>query len=372
MRRTTALLLVLAGLAGSAAPGAASPSFATAGPRVLVNGDSLAFDSLPFLRRALPRFRLVEAVWFARRASEGAAVLRGYGRRLPRLLHVSLGTADDPLEVDRFRASVRAIMRVAGQRRCVVWANIWRPVPSGPGFDGFNLVLADEDARRGNLRVVDWAGMVAAHTGWLKSDGVHVDDAGNRARARAVGRELRRCSSRLAAPAPARSLLAVGDSLGVFTMPHLKAELRRWRVRGELRPAREAVDGPRVLARAGPLPPVIHLSLGTIDEPGLHGPFRRALARMMRLAGPRRCVVWTNIFRPARDGVGYDGFNAILDEEDARRENLRVVDWEAMVDASPHWLGGDAVHVTAEGYRARARAVAAAVRRCRAWLDATR
>jgi lysophospholipase L1-like esterase len=36
-----------------------------------------------------------------------------------------------------------------------------------------------------------------------------------------------------------------------------------------------------------------------------------------------------------------------------------------MVRESPHWLGEDGVHVTAEGYQARARAIARAVRRCR-------
>lgn len=161
--------------------------------RVLVDGDSLAFDSMPFIRRALPRWRVARNVWFARRAGQAAGVLRGYGRRLPRMIHVSLGTADDPSRVAYFRRAVRAVMRVAGRHRCVVWTNIWRPVPDGPTFDGYNAVLAEEGRSRPNLLVVDWAAMVAANPQWLKPDQVHVDDAGNAARAAAIAAAVRRC-----------------------------------------------------------------------------------------------------------------------------------------------------------------------------------
>jgi hypothetical protein len=161
--------------------------------RVLALGDSLAFDSMPFIRRALPRWRIVRNVWFARRAGEAARILRGYGRRLPRVIHMSLGTADDPSRVSYFRRSVRAVMRVAGRHRCVVWTNIWRPVPAGPSFDGYNAELAEEGRNRPNLLVVDWAAMVAANPQWLKPDQVHVDEAGNAARAAAIAAAVRRC-----------------------------------------------------------------------------------------------------------------------------------------------------------------------------------
>ena len=40
---------------------------------------------------------------------------------------MSLGTNDDPRDVDGFRAAIDEVMEVAGSGRCVVWANIVRP-----------------------------------------------------------------------------------------------------------------------------------------------------------------------------------------------------------------------------------------------------
>ena len=129
----------------------------------------------------------------SRHASEGADVMRRYGRRLPRVIHVSLGTNDDPSQTGAFRAAVREVMDVAGGRRCVVWANIVRPPYGGVSYRGYNRVLAREDERRDNLRVVNWVRMVRRHPEWLADDGVHVSAAGYRARARAVARAVRLC-----------------------------------------------------------------------------------------------------------------------------------------------------------------------------------
>jgi lysophospholipase L1-like esterase len=114
------------------------------------------------------------------------------------VVHLSLGTVDDPAHPERFRAGVRRAMRVVGERRCVVWPNMWRPVVTGPGWDVLNAVLAQEAARRANLIVVDWAGIVAQHQDWLsKVDATHVSEAGYRARARAVASAVRECYRRL-------------------------------------------------------------------------------------------------------------------------------------------------------------------------------
>jgi len=63
-------------------------------------------------------------------------------------------------------------------------------------------MLADEDARRENLRVVDWNTMVGAHENWLV-DPIHVNDEGNRARAREIAKESRACRSWLGRQPPA-------------------------------------------------------------------------------------------------------------------------------------------------------------------------
>ena len=86
------------------------------------------------------------------------------------MIHVSLGTNDDPRAVGAFRAAIREVMDVAGPRRCVVWTNIVRPPVGGAGYAGYNRALARESRPRDNLRVVNWARMVHQRPGWLRED----------------------------------------------------------------------------------------------------------------------------------------------------------------------------------------------------------
>ena len=109
---------------------------------------------------------------------------------------------------------------------------------------------------------------------------------------------------------------------------------------------------------------MIHVSLGTNDDPSQPEAFRDAIADVMEVAGERRCVVWANIVRPPYRRVSYRAYNRVLAEEDAARENLLVLNWVRMARRNRHWLADDGVHVSAEGYAARARAVARLVRRC--------
>ena len=119
--------------------------------------------------------------------------MRSYGRKLPRVIHVSLGTNDDPNQVEGFRTAIEDVMQVAGGRRCVVWTNIVRPPFQGTSYDGYNRALARADRERGNLRVVNWARMVKRNPQWLADDGVHVSAEGYRARAKAVARQVKLC-----------------------------------------------------------------------------------------------------------------------------------------------------------------------------------
>ena len=160
---------------------------------LLVNGDSLAVGTAPYLPRALRRWRVRQSTAISRHAFEGASVMRAYGRSLPRVIHVSLGTNDDPRSLTGFRSAVRSVMAVAGRRRCVVWANIVRPPVAGASYAGYNSVLAQESRPPSNLRVVNWARMVRQNPGWLAGDGVHVSATGYAARASAVARSVRRC-----------------------------------------------------------------------------------------------------------------------------------------------------------------------------------
>jgi hypothetical protein len=186
MRR--ALTLAVAGLAlASAAPALAAER------SLLVVGDSLAEGTRPYIPKELPGWRIKQSAKVSRHASDGDDVMRRYGDSLPRVIHASLGTNDDPRDVDGFRSAVRAVMKVAGAGRCVVWANIVRPPYGGVSYRGYNRVLADEDESRDNLLVLNWVRMIRRHRDWLADDGVHVSAEAYAARARAVGRLVRRC-----------------------------------------------------------------------------------------------------------------------------------------------------------------------------------
>ena len=179
---------------------AAGLVLATAGPAaaaersLLVVGDSLAEGTRPYIPHELPHWHVTQSAKVSRHASAGAAVMRRYGDELPRVIHASLGTNDDPRDVDGFRSAIRAVMRVAGGDRCVVWANIVRPPYAGVSYRGYNRALAAQDARRDNLLVLNWKRMAHRHPEWLADDGVHVSADGYAARARAVARLVRRCA----------------------------------------------------------------------------------------------------------------------------------------------------------------------------------
>jgi hypothetical protein len=187
VRRLSALALALL----LAAPAAAEAT----SRRLLVNGDSLAVGTKRYIPRQLEGWRIKQSTAVSRHADEGAEVMRAYGDSLPRVIHVSLGTNDDPNQVTGFRAAIGEVMEVAGETRCVVWTNIVRPPVAGKSYRGYNRALARESSERDNLRIVNWARMVRRHPEWLADDGVHVSAEGYRARAKAVARHVRRCGS---------------------------------------------------------------------------------------------------------------------------------------------------------------------------------
>jgi lysophospholipase L1-like esterase len=178
--------VLVAGLAVASPASAAERS-------LLVNGDSLAEGTKPYIPGELPGWRIRQSTAVSRHAYQGDDVMRRFGSRLPRVIHVSLGTNDDPGHVEGFRDAIAEVMDVAGASRCVVWANIVRPPYRRVSYRGLNRVLVDESGRRDNLRVLNWVRMVRRHPQWLADDGVHVSAAGYRARARAVARAVRRC-----------------------------------------------------------------------------------------------------------------------------------------------------------------------------------
>lgn len=177
------------------------PAAADVPRRLFVFGDSLAIGTKPYLPEELPRWRVKQDVAVNRFAREAAPALRNRGESLSPVIHLSLGTGDDPSRPRRFGKAVRKAMRAAGRDRCVVWTNIFRPAPRGyPRWVRLNRVLDRQARRRENLVIVDWYSMVKAHPEWVsRHDGTHVNERGYRRRAAAVARGVRECRQRLEA-----------------------------------------------------------------------------------------------------------------------------------------------------------------------------
>jgi lysophospholipase L1-like esterase len=161
--------------------------------RAYVVGDSLAVGTQPYIPGFLHGWSVQQTASISRHAPEGPSILRSYGRGLPRVLVMSLGTNDDPNAVSAFRQAIRDTMRVAGPRRCVVWVNIVRPPVGGTTYAGYNSALATESKPRANLRVVNWAKIASRHPEWFGGDGVHPDATGYRERARVIARAVNNC-----------------------------------------------------------------------------------------------------------------------------------------------------------------------------------
>jgi lysophospholipase L1-like esterase len=167
---------------------------------------------------------------------------------------------------------------------------------------------------------------------------------------------------------PAKRVFVVGDSLAVGTRPYLGRFLGGWRVATSASISKHTPQGVAELRHRRRVPVAV-VSLGTNDDPHAVGAFDHAVHTALSIAGKDHCLVWPNIVRPAVGGATYAGYNRTLSNADAGHDNLIVVNWARMVARNPGWLGDDGVHVNAAGYTARARAIANAVRRCRAILS---
>jgi hypothetical protein len=162
-----------------------------------------------------------------------------------------------------------------------------------------------------------------------------------------------------------RTVLDVGDSLSVGTGPHLRARLPEYRIDRRVKIGLRAPEVATIVSRWRALPSVLVVSAGTNDDPRSIPDFTRAVSDIVRGAGSARCVVWPTISRPRVAGLSYDLLNAELARAAARSPNLVLVRWARMVRLNPGLLGRDRVHASVDGYRARAAAIAVAVRtRC--------
>lgn len=169
---------------------------------------------------------------------------------------------------------------------------------------------------------------------------------------------------RAASGAP-RTVLHYGDSLTIGTGIYLSSFLPGWSITQSASISRHADEGPpAVRTLSSGLPRVLVISLGANDDPGAVAGFAADVRRIATTAGRSRCVIWSTVVRPPYNGVSYEGYNRVLRRAARAHTNFRVFDWQALAKTHPRWFGSDGVHPAAEGYRARAAALARLVRSC--------
>jgi lysophospholipase L1-like esterase len=159
---------------------------------VLSLGDSLGEGTKPYLPGALPGWQVEQSVSISRFIGQGVSILRDRGG-LPAVIVFALGTNDDPHNVGGFANAIQSVLQIAGNTRCVVVPTIVRSPVGGASYAGFNQVVASAAQHHKNLRVADWAGLLARNRGWLAGDGVHVNATGYMARARLIAYQVERC-----------------------------------------------------------------------------------------------------------------------------------------------------------------------------------
>ena len=161
---------------------------------------------------------------------------------------------------------------------------------------------------------------------------------------------------------PAGSVTLLGDSLNVGIEPYLADRLDGWTIQTNDAVGRSGPQGLAELrAMGGALAPVVVVSLGTNDVQTDVAGFRELVERVLDEAGPKRCVVWSTIWRNGPNLA----FNGVLRDAARRHRNLEVADWAGLVGGSPELLAPDGVHGTPEGYARKAEQVARIVERCR-------
>lgn len=173
---------------------AVGPGAAHAQPRLLVIGDSLAFDSAAHLEAALAGWDVELRAWGGVRLATGMGWL-AQERHPPPILAFGLFTNDPPDQGPAWeRAVIHALTTVPG---CHVWATAYRRSPRGNAYAAANRRLRALEGRYpGRLVVVDWAAWVVRAPGLVRADGVHDTPVGSWARAQLYAAAAHRCLHR--------------------------------------------------------------------------------------------------------------------------------------------------------------------------------
>lgn len=159
------------------------------------------------------------------------------------------------------------------------------------------------------------------------------------------------------------SVLYVGDSLGVGTVPDLRGQLDGVAITDDSEIGRPSGVGVDVLGSLiSPQADIVVFDLGTNDDPASPGTLATDLARARQIADDR-CMVVATLNRPPLNGVPVNGLNKAVASFAASDPNVEVVDWHAAAAADPDLLI-DGIHTDASGYALRAHLFAESIASC--------
>jgi len=163
-------------------------------PGVVVVGDSLTVGIEPYFAALLPdrAGRVAVDARVGRPTSEGLTVLARQKVEPGAIVVLALGT-NDGADRAAFARRIDEGMALAAGASAVLWFTVWRGGPVEP----LNAALADAADRYPTMRIVDWAGAVAAHREWMAYDGVHSGPIGYRARAAMLAAAVESCCTRI-------------------------------------------------------------------------------------------------------------------------------------------------------------------------------
>jgi hypothetical protein len=168
-------------------------------------------------------------------------------------------------------------------------------------------------------------------------------------------------SARITAADASAPVLVVGDSLAVGLRSSLPTLLDGADIAWDAKSGRTTPQGLIALRSALKVvqkPKIVIISLGTNDGPD--GPrFANRIDRVLAAIGPDACVVWSDIYRPARKGP-YAALNTTLSAEAARFKRLHLVNWLGAVNRQAVTLP-DGLHPDPAGFTYRAKLIAKAV-----------
>src|SRR3954471_15823147 len=132
-------------------------------------------------------------------------------------------------------------------------------------------------------------------------------------------------SARVTSADASADVLVVGDSLAVGLRPTLASLLDGADIAWDAKSGRTTPQGLTALRSALKIvhPKTVIVSLGTNDGPD-GARFADRIDRALAAIGPDACVVWSDIYRPARKGP-YAALNTTLSFEAARVKRLHLV-----------------------------------------------